>query len=168
MFISFPLYSRTMSSMLPGLSLSMSICLTSTLISKRNDITLLWNRQLPANILQWAVNPEHRLDIKTIFPRFGDSHIKDTSYLLHGDQSTDNMTSLYWDISKIFRSKANWSLVSSHHQFNHVFQVTIGNSCFIHRKSISMSNCSEIFPSIVNRDFQLISVVRCIQEVWSK
>ena len=42
------------------------------------------------------------LNIKTIFPRYGDSHVKDKivaipSYLWHGDPYTGKMTSLYWD-----------------------------------------------------------------------
>ena len=43
-----------------------------------------------------------RLNIKTVFPSYGDSHVKDKtvakpSYLSHGDPYTGNMTSLYWD-----------------------------------------------------------------------
>ena len=42
------------------------------------------------------------LNIKTIFPKYGDSHVKDRtvtrlSYLQHGDPYTRKMTSLYWD-----------------------------------------------------------------------
>ena len=41
-----------------------------------------------------------RLNIKTVFPRYGDSHVKDKtvmrpSYLLHGDPYTGKMTYLY-------------------------------------------------------------------------
>ena len=40
--------------------------------------------------------------MKTVFPRYGDSHVKDKtvvrpSYLLHGDTFTGKTTSLYWD-----------------------------------------------------------------------
>ena len=46
--------------------------------------------------------PGPRLNIKTIFPRYGDSHVKDMtvarpSYLSHGDPYTGKTTSLYWD-----------------------------------------------------------------------
>ena len=42
------------------------------------------------------------LNIKTVFPRHGDSHVKDKkavrpSYLWHGDLYTGKMKSLYWD-----------------------------------------------------------------------
>ena len=42
------------------------------------------------------------LNIKTIFPRYGDFHVKDKtvvgpSYLKHGDPYTGKTTSLYWD-----------------------------------------------------------------------
>ena len=42
------------------------------------------------------------LNIKTVFPRYGDSHVKDKmvarqSYLKHGDPYTVKKTSLYWD-----------------------------------------------------------------------
>ena len=45
--------------------------------------------------------PGSCLNIKTVFPRHGDSHVKDKavvrpSYLEHGDPYTDKMTSLYW------------------------------------------------------------------------
>ena len=48
----------------------------------------------------WRSGP--RLDIKTIFPRYGDSHVKDKtvarpSYLQHGDPYTGKTASLYWD-----------------------------------------------------------------------
>ena len=41
-------------------------------------------------------------NIKTVFPRYGDSHVKDKtvvrpSYLWHGDLYTVKTTSLYWD-----------------------------------------------------------------------
>ena len=43
-----------------------------------------------------------RLNIKTVFPRYGDSHVKDKtvmrpSYLSHGDPYTGKTTYLYWD-----------------------------------------------------------------------
>ena len=46
--------------------------------------------------------PGPRLNIKTIFPRYGDFHIKDKtvvrpSYIQHGDPYTGKATSLYWD-----------------------------------------------------------------------
>ena len=48
-------------------------------------------------LLPWA-----RLNIKTIFPRYGDPHVKDKtvvrpSYFQHGDPYTGKTTSLYWD-----------------------------------------------------------------------
>ena len=51
-------------------------------------------------ILQTGLGPG--LNIKTIFPRHGDSHVKDMmvtrpSYLYHGDPHAVKMTSLYWD-----------------------------------------------------------------------
>ena len=47
-------------------------------------------------------NPGLRLNIKTVFSRYGDSHVKDKtvgrpSYLYHGDPYTGKTTSLYWD-----------------------------------------------------------------------
>ena len=49
-----------------------------------------------------ATEPGPRLSIKTAFPRYGDSNVKDKtvarpSYLKHGDPYTGKMTSLYWD-----------------------------------------------------------------------
>ena len=46
--------------------------------------------------------PGPRLNIKTIFPRYGDSHVKDKtvvrpSFLKHGDPYTGKTTSLYLD-----------------------------------------------------------------------
>ena len=46
--------------------------------------------------------PRPRLNIKTVFPRYGVSHVKDKavvrpSYLWHGDPYTGKTTSLYWD-----------------------------------------------------------------------
>ena len=43
-----------------------------------------------------------RLNIKTVFPSYGDSHVKDKtvaklSYLKHGDPYMDKTTSLYWN-----------------------------------------------------------------------
>ena len=48
----------------------------------------------------WSPGPH--LNIKTIFPRYGDSHVKDKavvrlSYLYYGDPYTGKTTSLYWD-----------------------------------------------------------------------
>ena len=42
------------------------------------------------------------INTKTVFPRYGDSHVKDKkvarpSYLWHGDPYTGKTTSLYWD-----------------------------------------------------------------------
>ena len=55
----------------------------------------------------WLVDPLHRrpvgcLNIKIVFPRYGDSHVKDKtvarpSYLLHGNPYTGKTMSLYWD-----------------------------------------------------------------------
>ena len=55
----------------------------------------------------WYSGP--RLNIKTVFPRHGDSHVKDRtvtrpSYLWHGDPYTDK-TSLYWDSPLVILSK---------------------------------------------------------------
>ena len=46
--------------------------------------------------------PEPRLNIKTVFPMYGGSHVKDNmvarpSYLFHGDPYIGKTTSLYWD-----------------------------------------------------------------------
>ena len=43
-----------------------------------------------------------RLNIKIVFPRYGDSHVKDKtvarlSYLWHGDPYASKKTRLYWD-----------------------------------------------------------------------
>ena len=49
-----------------------------------------------------AMEPGPRLNIKTVFPMYEDSNVKDKtvarpSYLKHGDPYTGKMTSLYWD-----------------------------------------------------------------------
>ena len=53
----------------------------------------------PLAVLQ---KPGPRLNIKTIFPGYGDSHVKDKtvsrpSYLLHGDHYTGKTVYWYWD-----------------------------------------------------------------------
>ena len=45
-------------------------------------------------------------NIKTIFPRYGDSHVKHKtalrpSYLYHGDPYTDKSVSFFWDRSQV-------------------------------------------------------------------
>ena len=50
----------------------------------------------------WITEPGPLLNIKTVFPRYGDSHVKGKtvvrpSYLYHGNSYTSKMTSLYWD-----------------------------------------------------------------------
>ena len=47
-------------------------------------------------------SPGPRLNINTVFPRYGDPHVKDEtvsrpSYLQHGDPHTGKTTSLYWE-----------------------------------------------------------------------
>ena len=56
---------------------------------------------------KWQPGP--RLNIKTVFPRYGDSHVKDKtvarpSYLLHGDPYAGKTTSLYWDGPLVFET----------------------------------------------------------------
>ena len=57
--------------------------------------------------------PGPRLNIKTVFPRYGDSHVKDKTvarpyYLQHGDPYTGKTTSLYWDSTQAL---IDWSVV---------------------------------------------------------
>ena len=51
-------------------------------------------------------SPGPRLNIKTVFPRYGDSHVKDEtvtrpSYLFHGDPYAGKTASLYWDSPRL-------------------------------------------------------------------
>ena len=67
----------------------------------------------PLMMPQWGLHEEYEegcpdiqppgpcLNIKTVFSRYGDSHVKDKtvarpSYLWHGDPYTGKTTSLYW------------------------------------------------------------------------
>ena len=47
--------------------------------------------------------PGPRLNIKTVFPRYGDSHVKDKTVARHGDPYTGKTTSLYWDVPEPFQ-----------------------------------------------------------------
>ena len=77
-------------------------------------LTCLWRRQchlfLAVSRWMWRksgrqhgeLRPGSRLNIKTVFPRYGDSYAKDKtvarpSYLWHGDPYTGKTTFLYWD-----------------------------------------------------------------------
>ena len=59
-----------------------------------------------AAIEQNSMGSGPHLNIKIVFPKYGDSHGKDKtvarpSYLYHGDPYTDKMTSFYWDSPQI-------------------------------------------------------------------
>ena len=69
-----------------------------------NELWLVCTNPLihPINTLRLVNTWAPSQYIKTIFPRYGDSHVKDKtvvrlSYLSHGDPYTGKMTSLYWD-----------------------------------------------------------------------
>ena len=56
--------------------------------------------------------PGSHLNIKTVFPRYGDSHVKDKtvvrqSYLYHGNSYTSKMTSLYCDGPQVNKKHTN-------------------------------------------------------------
>ena len=60
--------------------------------------------------IEMVLRPGPLLNIKTIFPRYGDSHVKDKmvsqpSYLKHGDTYTGKTTSLYWDGPQIIQGE---------------------------------------------------------------
>ena len=62
----------------------------------------------------WEGVPGPCLNIKTVFPRYGDSHVKDKtvdrpSYLWHGDPYTGKTTSLYWDGPWVVTVNHKWS-----------------------------------------------------------
>ena len=63
-------------------------------------------KQVPVFYIGWGPGPH--LNIKTVFPRYVDYHVKDKtavrpSYLWHGDPYTGKMTSLYWVAPLIIR-----------------------------------------------------------------
>ena len=60
-----------------------------------------------------------RLNIKTVFPRYGDSHVKDKtvarpSYLSHGDPYIGKTISLYWDGPQVSARMANKTWINNY------------------------------------------------------
>ena len=51
----------------------------------------------PRRLWEDEPHPGPWFNIKTAFPRYGDSHVKDKTVARHGDPYTGKTTSLYWD-----------------------------------------------------------------------
>ena len=65
-------------------------------------LLMTWQGTRQCQSWHWSATPGPHFNIKTIFPRYGDSHVKDKtvtkpSYLKHGDPYTGKTTSLCWD-----------------------------------------------------------------------
>ena len=74
---------------------SSTVCHGATLL--RNDASYM----MLLTSLSSLAGAQGPVNIKTIFPRYGDSHVKDKmvmrpSYLWYGDPYTGKTTSLYW------------------------------------------------------------------------